>query len=529
MACVDEELQKPNFKHFCRVCKKGFMCGRALGGHMRAHGIGDETTNNVDDDDEASDWEDKHGGSDHKKMYQLRANPNRLKSTKVCENCGKEFLSWKSFLEHGKYCGSDDGDDDQYLVSSPGSGGEEYDIGERKGYGWSKRKRSLRTKVGTFTSTYNSNTYSSEQEDLLLAKWLIDLANGRVDPLTVEPEESCASASKEEERRNPIMAYLNTLDLVNKDRDLEHRRKSDFFILPSLDKAKRTPKGLFECKACKKVFNSHQALGGHRASHKKVKGCFAAKQDQLDHDNDVTTHGDNNHLEGSKSSSYYQSQQGSSLVEASKRKSKIHECSICHRVFSTGQALGGHKRCHWITSNSQADHSSIFTPKFHFHNPLEQINKSSALEKQDPLDLNIPPDEDMSRIRQERPWNIINSLEVSTDIHLHPWSSTNSDHEKKETKDNVVYHKNRDQNEDDNVKNRDNSHNNNNNNSTHKNNGVRQDNATQIINVEDDDEADSKSKLAKLSDLNDINTISGNPSQWLQVGIGPTTEAKADS
>ncbi|XP_077228598.1 zinc finger protein ZAT2-like [Tasmannia lanceolata] len=25
----------------------------------------------------------------------------------------------------------------------------------------------------------------------------------------------------------------------------------------------------------------------------------------------------------------------------------IHECCICGRVFETGQALGGHKRCHW--------------------------------------------------------------------------------------------------------------------------------------------------------------------------------------
>ncbi|KAK4379430.1 hypothetical protein RND71_001292 [Anisodus tanguticus] len=347
MACVDEE-QKPTFKHYCKVCKKGFMCGRALGGHMRAHGIRYESANVDDDDDEASDWEDKHEGSDHKRMYRLRANPNRLKSTRVCENCGKEFLSWKSFLEHGKYCGSDDADDDQSLVSSPGSDGEEYTIGGRKGCGWSKRKRSLRTKVTTFSSIYN--TYSSEQEDLLLAKWLIDLANARVGPLSVDPEESCTSASKEEERRNPIMNYLSTpTSLVNRDRDLEHRRKSDFFILP-FDKAKGASKELFECKACKKVFNSHQALGGHRASHKKVKGCYAAKQDQLDDnnnnglgdDNDVITHEDN-YFKGSKSSPYYQFEQGSSLAGTSRRKSKVHECSICHRVFSTGQALGGHK------------------------------------------------------------------------------------------------------------------------------------------------------------------------------------------
>ncbi|KAL4348770.1 hypothetical protein GQ457_17G009770 [Hibiscus cannabinus] len=26
---------------------------------------------------------------------------------------------------------------------------------------------------------------------------------------------------------------------------------------------------------------------------------------------------------------------------------KSHECSICHESFPTGQALGGHKRCHY--------------------------------------------------------------------------------------------------------------------------------------------------------------------------------------
>uniref|UniRef100_M1AA05 PEThy;ZPT4-1 n=1 Tax=Solanum tuberosum TaxID=4113 RepID=M1AA05_SOLTU len=353
MACIDQEQQQqPIFKHYCRVCKKGFVCGRALGGHMRAHGIGDEGAN-IDDDDPASDWEDKFGGGvkgGNKRLYQLRTNPNRQKSNRVCENCGKEFSSWKSFLEHGK-CSSEDAES---LVSSPCSEGEDYiNNGGRKGYGWSKRKRSLRTKIGTINST---STYpSSEDEDLVLAKCLIDLANAKVDMSLAEPEESCASASKEEERvRNP-MNYLTPL------------------VRPFDNKAKGVSnKGLFECKACKKVFNSHQALGGHRASHKKVKGCYAAKQDQLDDslidDNDMNiTQDDQFTLQGSKSM----------------RKSKIHECSICHRVFSTGQAL-------------------------------------------------------------------------------------------------------------------------------------------------EDDEADSKLKLAKLSELKDMNKNSENPSHWLQVGIGPTTQVGAD-
>ncbi|XP_062114837.1 zinc finger protein ZAT2-like [Humulus lupulus] len=32
---------------------------------------------------------------------------------------------------------------------------------------------------------------------------------------------------------------------------------------------------LFKCSSCDKKFRTHQALGGHRASHKNVKGCFA--------------------------------------------------------------------------------------------------------------------------------------------------------------------------------------------------------------------------------------------------------------
>jgi hypothetical protein len=39
------------------------------------------------------------------------------------------------------------------------------------------------------------------------------------------------------------------------------------------------------------------------------------------------------------------------MLNFSARKSsnnKVHECSICHRQFNSGQALGGHKRCHWV-------------------------------------------------------------------------------------------------------------------------------------------------------------------------------------
>ncbi|KAJ8748958.1 hypothetical protein K2173_013396 [Erythroxylum novogranatense] len=468
--------QQSEFKHFCKICKKGFGCGRALGGHMRAHGIGDET-GHMDDEDPASDWEDKLGSDvapSNKRMYALRTNPNRFKSCRVCENCGKEFLSWKSFLEHGK-CSSEDADES--LVSSPGS---EEDGTTRRGCGWSKRKRSLRAKVGEF----NSNCPSSEEEDL--ANCLMMLSNATVDPLVAEPEESCASASKDEERRNPI-SFIAPLAYK-----------------PTIEKAKGVAKGLFECKACKKVFNSHQALGGHRASHKKVKGCFAARLDQgLEDsvaDEDVITHEE---FLPTKPTSALHFDHGSNapMASTSKRKSKVHECSICHRVFSSGQALGGHKRCHWITSNS-TDASSL--AKFHqFQEQVEQVqHKPKFIDNPETLDLTL--DLNLPAPAEDHP--VI--LDVSTQIYLQSWVGVDG----KGKEEHHLHHHQLDQdhqNEDTNQK-------------TNDNKNIVNDNNCNNSMQDMDNEADSKMKIPKLSELKDMNT-SESSSPWLQVGIGSTT------
>ncbi|MED6107389.1 hypothetical protein PIB30_013502 [Stylosanthes scabra] len=512
--------QQSNFKHFCKICKKGFGCGRALGGHMRAHGIGDES-GHMDDDDPASDWEDRLGGNvppSNKRMYALRTNPNRLKSCRVCENCGKEFLSWKSFLEHGK-CTSEDAES---LVSSPGSDAVDDGIQPRRECGWSKRKRSLRAKVGSF----NYNCPSSEEEDL--ANCLMMLSNAIVDPLTVaaaEPEESCASASKDEEQRR------NPMNLIGPFSSYKVPNNNDN------NKAKGVAKGLFECKACKKVFNSHQALGGHRASHKKVKGCFAARLDNLDDslaEDDVITQEEffptksNSTFQFDHQSPHHHTHNNSAtLASSSKRKSKVHECSICHRSFSSGQALGGHKRCHWITSN--APDTSTLARFQQFQEHLDQIPKfdgSSEPLVDLKLDLNLPaPTNDLARRNNN------NNVNVSTEIFLKPWlagggvkkenntnmkddnnNNNNNNNQSQISHQHPTNHNQIDQNENvvvDGDKNNSNNPNNNNN----SNNDLMQ---------SVDNEADSKIKLAKLSELKDIN-IGGSSSPWLQVGIGSTT------
>lgn len=74
--------------------------------------------------------------------------------------------------------------------------------------------------------------------------------------------------------------------------------------------------GAFKCKTCNRRFTSFQALGGHRASHKKPKLMVS----------DLSCH----------------------QLPNSNMKPRMHPCPICGLEFSIGQALGGHMRKHRV-------------------------------------------------------------------------------------------------------------------------------------------------------------------------------------
>ncbi|XP_058090631.1 zinc finger protein ZAT3-like [Magnolia sinica] len=99
----------------------------------------------------------------------------------------------------------------------------------------------------------------------------------------------------------------------------------------------------FECSSCKRVFGSHQALGGHRATHKNVKGCFANTKSNGEED------GDGNGNDGVILDGCDDRGEGKVKEIGGEKIDMVvgHKCSICLKVFSSGQALGGHKRCHF--------------------------------------------------------------------------------------------------------------------------------------------------------------------------------------
>ena len=82
------------------------------------------------------------------------------------------------------------------------------------------------------------------------------------------------------------------------------------------------------CSVCGKAFASYQALGGHKASHRKTPVV------------PVPTAGAVPEEEKPQAAA-------SSSSAGSGDGGKVHECNVCRKTFPTGQALGGHKRCHY--------------------------------------------------------------------------------------------------------------------------------------------------------------------------------------
>lgn len=82
----------------------------------------------------------------------------------------------------------------------------------------------------------------------------------------------------------------------------------------------------YKCSVCNKAFSSYQALGGHKASHRKLSAAVSDDE---------------------KPSTSAAAPGNAPYVSALNPSGRAHVCSICNKSFPTGQALGGHKRRHY--------------------------------------------------------------------------------------------------------------------------------------------------------------------------------------
>lgn len=195
----------------------------------------------------------------------------------------------------------------------------------------------------------------------------------------VDMERNLINASKSDEESDMGIKKL-----------IPSKRKELDFIEPeykvkNMEMIKCDKRRKYECPSCNKAFNTFQALGGHRASHKKMKGCFglinSCENRVIAADLSISL------IPPADNSSLTAHEMATDTTNGTKKINKgvSHECQICFKVFSSGQALGGHKRSHLIAEakNSQ----SITSSSIVIQKPVPEIR--------DFLDLNLPaPDED---------------------------------------------------------------------------------------------------------------------------------------
>lgn len=209
----------------------------------------------------------------------------------------------------------------------------------------SKGRRSKRRCSNITTSSSVSELDQLEQEEVAMSLMMLsrDVSNwGRLNSVAAESSDNSSE-----------------LILINLNNNKKKKNKIDSnWMMNELSCSKRSK---FECTTCNKIFHSYQALGGHRASHKKTKGCFASTSSKEDQNSIDDTQG------------YQQAEEKKIMNHVIVTRS--HECPICLRVFSSGQALGGHKRSHLL--NETGENHTVLIPK-----PIPGIREF--------LDLNMP-------------------------------------------------------------------------------------------------------------------------------------------
>ncbi|XP_009110025.1 zinc finger protein ZAT9 [Brassica rapa] len=418
-----EQCQERKF--VCRFCSKRFPCGKSLGGHIRTH-MNHENSADSDEDELNNLRVDENGGNS---SYGLRENPKKNKRFVVqrsmmalkhqqhqhqqqllyCRECGKGFPSSKALCGH-MACHSErekivmDSQSETEASSSP------------------IRRRSKRVVGGNIMNQYGSASSDDtgiepEQEEMALSLMMMsrDSSFKKGHNMVVNSlAESSDNYSVILETKSSSGEQLKKVDECCKKDNLGRVENGD--VMYESDNSdsgyfRNGPKKLdsdvfvddgFSNKAAM-GFNSSQdkslnrfkkewsGTGSGRSAtkydlRKSKRGfpCYGRKRTKYELAESVYDSGDQLSLETESCADTIKIHSNKSIMVkkasgggGAKKKSKGHECPICFRVFKSGQALGGHKRSHFLGNH---EHRTLVIQQQH------QV----AHEMHTLIDLNLP-------------------------------------------------------------------------------------------------------------------------------------------
>ncbi|KAE9456519.1 hypothetical protein C3L33_11473, partial [Rhododendron williamsianum] len=340
--------QKNDEPRVCHVCNKGFSSGKALGGHMRVHVQASKEEQQMKHNDDSA-----HAG-------------NRA----ICSLCGKNFPSMKSLFGHMRchpereWRGIQPPPPPAPAVaknSSPASSvSDQIDLAESL-RGWSSTaKRGRKALIADDPPAEEERLHEAVQYLMKLAHGdpfdsglsptrenrvddhegrngnLTEMEKLKIEELSGSPEgnknlekgkgkaielgdiQDCEKFVEDDETESQNSDYSIPSGnlIVNYKGQMKSKKKRKKLKLrdlgsPGVDK----PSPVYKCSTCDKCFPTHQALGGHRSSHNKVRNIHHE-------DNDIHVP---NHPPATGVDELKENEEGGVAVEA----------------------LGGHKRCHW--------------------------------------------------------------------------------------------------------------------------------------------------------------------------------------
>ncbi|KAL6494266.1 hypothetical protein OROGR_031066 [Orobanche gracilis] len=154
---------------------------------------------------------------------------------------------------------------------------------------------------------------------------------------------------------------------------------------------------VYTCKTCNRSFPSFQALGGHRASHKKPKNekkSASIFSDEEDFPSPPSMSSSKNRF-ALNSLTLQLCNASTATFSTTLLKPlpspRIHECSYCGAEFTSGQALGGHMRKH---RSGPIIRSADIVPRDASVEEIEPEELKNPLNVGLSLDLNLPAPED---------------------------------------------------------------------------------------------------------------------------------------